>query len=66
MTQGVANAYAYCLYDHVTSYAYHAYAVYDYLCIVLYVEFHIMYADWSVSLSLCARCVSQERAMITG
>ena len=66
MIQGVANAYAYCLYDHVMSYAYHAYAVYDYLCIVLYVEFHIMYADWSVSLSLCARCVSQERAMITG
>ena len=65
MIQGVANAYAYCLYDHVTSYAYHAYAVYDYLCIVLYVEFHIMYADWSVALPLCTRCVSQERAMIT-
>ena len=55
MTQGVANAYAYCLYDYVTSYAYHAYAVYDYLCIVLYVGFHIMYADWSVALALCTR-----------
>ena len=37
------------------------------ICVLfVYVGFHVMYADWSISLSLCTRCVSQERAMIAG